>query len=126
MNNFTSAEDVANYAVIADYVDYVQLTRTMATPTEVPGPMQDLVAICTCLRNTEKHVEWEALDARSQGVDTAAATRICGDSDAACSPRYFRIKLPPILKPTNAIVRYARVRRIWSSTWATSSMEPAW
>jgi len=77
---YSTTEDVANCAVIADYLDHVQLTWVMGTPTEVPGPMQDLVAICTCLRNTEKHVEWEALDARSAQYQVEIATAIVGDS----------------------------------------------
>jgi len=77
---YSTAEDVANCAVIADYLDHVQLTWVMLTPTEVPGPMQDLVGICACLRNTEKHVEDEALDARSAQYQVEIATAIVGDS----------------------------------------------
>jgi trimethylamine--corrinoid protein Co-methyltransferase len=77
---YSTTEDVANCAIIADYLDHVQLTWVMGTPTEVPGPIQDLVAICTCLRNTEKHVEWEALDARSAQYQIEIATAIVGDS----------------------------------------------
>ena len=77
---YSTAADVANCAVIADHLDHVQLTWTMLTPTEVPGPMQDLVGICTCLRNTEKHVEDEALNARSAQYQIEIATAIVGDS----------------------------------------------
>jgi len=77
---YSTTQDVANCAVIADYLDHVQLTWVMGTPTEVPGPVQDLVAICTCLRNTEKHVEWEALNAKSARYEIEIATAIVGDS----------------------------------------------
>jgi len=77
---YSTTEDVANCAVIADYLDHVQLTWVMLTATEVPGPMQGLVAICTCLRNTEKHVEDEALNARSAQYQIEIATAIVGDS----------------------------------------------
>jgi len=77
---YSTAEDVANCAVIADYLDHVQLTRAMATPTEVPGPMQDLVAICTCLRNTEKHCEPSMLNAKQARYAIEVATAIVGDS----------------------------------------------
>jgi trimethylamine--corrinoid protein Co-methyltransferase len=77
---YSTTEDVANCAVIADYLDHVQLTWVMGTPTEVPSPMQDLVAIYTCLRNTEKHVEWQTLDARSAQYQVEIATAIVGDS----------------------------------------------
>jgi trimethylamine--corrinoid protein Co-methyltransferase len=77
---YSTAEDVANCAVIADYLDHVQLTRAMGIATEVPGPIQDLVDICTCLRNTEKHVEEETLNARSAQYQIEIATVIVGDS----------------------------------------------
>jgi len=77
---YSTAEDVANCAVIADYLDHVQLTWVMLTATEIPAPIQDLVAICTCLRNTEKHVEDEALNARSAQYQVEIATAIVGDS----------------------------------------------
>jgi trimethylamine--corrinoid protein Co-methyltransferase len=77
---YSTAEDVANCAVIADYLDHVQFTWVMLTPTEVPGPMQDLVGLYTCLRNTEKHVGDEALNARSAQYQIEIATAIVGDS----------------------------------------------
>jgi len=77
---YSTAEDVANCAVIADYLDHVQFTWVMLTPTEVPGPIQDLVGLCTCLRNTEKHVGDEALSARSAQYQVEIATAIVGDS----------------------------------------------
>jgi len=77
---YSTAEDVANCAVVADYLDHVHFTWIMATPTEVPGPMQHLVGLCTCLRNTEKHVGDEALDARSAQYQIEIITAIVGDS----------------------------------------------
>ena len=76
---YSTTEDVAHCAVIADYLDHVQLTWVMLTPTEIPSPMQDLVAICTCLRNTEKHVEDEALNAVIARYQIEIATAIVGD-----------------------------------------------
>jgi len=66
--------------VIADYLDHVQLTWVMLAPTDAPAPIQDLVAICACLRNTEKHVEDEALNARCAQYQIEIATAIVGDT----------------------------------------------
>jgi len=76
---YSTTEDVAHCAVIADYLDHVQLTWVMLTPTDVPAPMQDLVAMCTCLRNTEKHVEDEAMNAVVARYQIEIATAIVGD-----------------------------------------------
>ena len=77
---YSTAEDVAHCAVIADYLDHVQLTWVMLAPTDAPAPIQDLVAICACLRNTEKHVEDEALNARCAQYQIEIATAIVGDT----------------------------------------------
>jgi len=76
---YSTTEDVAHCAVIADYLDHVHLTWVMLTPTDVPSPMQELVGICTCLRNTEKHVEDGALNAVTARYQIEIATAIVGD-----------------------------------------------
>ena len=92
---YATTEDIANCAVINDYLDHVQLVWVMLTPTEVPGPMQDLVGICTCLRNTEKHVEDEALDVRSAQYQIEIATAIVGDSKRLREkPIYSAVQCP--------------------------------
>jgi len=92
---YSTAEDIANCAVIADYLDHAQLTWVMGTPTEVPGPMQHLVGICTCLRNTEKHLEDEALDARAAQYQVEIATAIVGDSKRLREkPIYSAVQCP--------------------------------
>jgi len=76
---YSTTADVAHCAVIGDYLDHVQLTWVMLTATDVPAPMQNLVGICTCLRNTEKHVEDEALNAVAARYQIEIATAIVGD-----------------------------------------------
>jgi trimethylamine--corrinoid protein Co-methyltransferase len=92
---YSTAEDVANCAVIADYLDHVQLTWGTLPPTELPSPIQDLVAICTYLRKTEKHVEYNALNARSAQYEIEIATAIVGDSKRLREkPIYSAIQCP--------------------------------
>jgi len=77
---YGTTEDLAKCALIADYLDHVDFTWVMTTPTEVPGPMRDLVGISTYLRNTEKHVEDQALNARCAQYMIEIATAVVGDS----------------------------------------------
>ena len=79
-NRYSTTEDIAKCAIIADYLDHAHLIWVMLTATDVPAPMQELVSICTCLRNTEKHVEDEALSASSARYQVEIATAIMGDS----------------------------------------------
>jgi trimethylamine---corrinoid protein Co-methyltransferase len=77
---YSTTEDIAKCAIIADYLDHAHLTWVMLAATDVPAPMQELVAICTCLRNTEKHVENEAMSGKSAQYQIEIATAIVGDS----------------------------------------------
>jgi trimethylamine---corrinoid protein Co-methyltransferase len=77
---YSTTEDIAKCAIIADFLDHVHLSWVMLAATDVSAPMQDLVAICTCLRNSEKHVENEALNRKSAQYQVEIATAIVGDS----------------------------------------------
>jgi len=77
---YSTTEDIAKCAIIADYLDHAHLTWVMLAATDVPAPMQELVSICTCLRNTEKHIENEALSGKSAQFQIEIATAIVGDS----------------------------------------------
>lgn len=77
---YSTTEDIAKCAIVADFLDHAHLTWVMLAPTDVPAPMQELVSICTCLRNTEKHVINEALSGKSAQYQVEIATAIAGDS----------------------------------------------
>ena len=79
-HRYSTTEDIAKCAIVADYLDHAHMTWVMLSATDVPGPMQELVGLCTCLRNTEKHVEDEALSGRSAQYQVEIATAIAGDS----------------------------------------------
>ena len=77
---YSTAEDVANCAVIADYLDHVRVVWRMATATDVPAPMQDLVGMYINLGNTEKHCEHGMMSAKQAQYQIEIATAIVGDS----------------------------------------------
>jgi trimethylamine--corrinoid protein Co-methyltransferase len=77
---YSTAEDVANCAVIADYLDHVRVVWRMATATDVPAPMQNIVGAYTNLSNTEKHCEQGMLSAKQAQYQIEIATAIVGDS----------------------------------------------
>ncbi len=76
---YSTAEDVANCTVIADYLDHVHVVWRMATATDVPAPMQDLVGMYINLRNTEKHCEHGMMSAKQAQYQIEIATAIVGD-----------------------------------------------
>jgi len=77
---YSTAEDVANCAVIADYLDHVRVVWRMATATDVPAPTQYIVGMCIILSNTEKHCEGGMLSAKQARYAIEIATAIVGDS----------------------------------------------
>ena len=77
---YSTTEDVAKCAIVADYLDHVHFTWAMLAATDVPPPLQELVNIVTCLRNTEKHVGDEALSGRSAKYIVEIVTAIAGGS----------------------------------------------
>ena len=77
---YSTAEDVANCAVIADYLDHVRVVWRMATATDVPAHTQNVVGMYIILRNTEKHCEGGMLSAKQARYTIEIATAIVGDS----------------------------------------------
>jgi len=71
-------EDLARWTRIADYLNNVHVVWPSMTPSDVPAPMQNLTALVTCLKNTEKHVEHEALNARDAQYQIEIAAAIVG------------------------------------------------
>jgi len=77
---YSTAEDIAKCAVIADYLDHVRVVWRMLTATDVPATMQNIVGLYTSLSNTEKHCEQGMLDAKQARYAIEIATAIVGDS----------------------------------------------
>jgi len=77
----STTEDVASFSVVADYLDHVDLVWPAVVTTEVPGPMQCLMEFITVARNTTKHVEHEALNARDAQYQIEIASAIVGSRE---------------------------------------------
>ena len=77
----STTEDLVSFSVVADYLDHVDLLWPAVVTTEVPGPMQCLTEFITVARNTEKHVEHEALNARDAQYQIEIAAAIVGSKE---------------------------------------------
>ncbi len=75
---YSTSEDIARCSVIADYLDHVNLLWTLGAGTDVPAPMRCIVDMYTCLRNSEKHFEGDALSAREAQYEIEIASAIVG------------------------------------------------
>jgi trimethylamine--corrinoid protein Co-methyltransferase len=77
----STEEDLARWAVLADYLDTVHVIWPSLNPTDVPEHMQRLSAVFTCLSNSEKHVEHFAESAREAQYEIEIASAITGGKE---------------------------------------------
>lgn len=74
-------EDLAQWAILSDYLPQIHDIWTSMVPNDIPESMQRIVAILTCLDNSEKHVEGMALSAREAQYEIEIAAAIVGDRE---------------------------------------------
>ena len=74
----STTEDLASFSIVADYLDHVDVIWPAVVTTEVPEPIQCLMEFITVERNTTKHVEHEALNARDAQYQIEIASAIVG------------------------------------------------
>jgi len=92
---FSTSEDIARCAVVADYLDHVDVVLRMVTATEVPEPMQGIVGIYTCLSNMGKHFQGGALSGKeAQYAIEIAATIVGGMEELKRRPIISAIECP--------------------------------
>ena len=75
---YSTSEDIARCAVIADYLDHVHLIWPLGAGMDVPAPMRYIVDMYTSLRNSEKHFEGDATNAREAQYQIEIAAAIVG------------------------------------------------
>jgi len=78
---YSTQEDLARWAVLADYLDTVHVIWPSLNPSDVPKHMQRLSALFTCLSNSEKHVEHFAENAREAQYEIEIAAAIAGNKE---------------------------------------------
>ena len=75
---YSTSEDIAQCATIADYLDHVDLIWPLGAGNDVPAPMRYIVDMCTDLRNCEKHVEGDATTVKEAQYQIEIAAAIVG------------------------------------------------
>ncbi|HYB84259.1 MAG TPA: trimethylamine methyltransferase family protein [archaeon] len=78
---YSTQEDLARWATLADYLDTIHVIWPSLNPTDVPEHMQRLSAVFTCLSNSEKHVEHFAESAREAQFEIEIAAAIAGSKE---------------------------------------------
>ena len=77
----STTEDLARWSRIADYLSNVHLLWASVTTGDVPPPMQKIMDAVTCLANSEKHFEGEALSVKEARYQIEIAAIIAGGEE---------------------------------------------
>ena len=77
----STKEDLASWVRIADYLDNVHVVWASVCPSDVPAPMQKIMETITCLSNSEKPFQGEALSAREAQYEIEIAAAIVGGKE---------------------------------------------
>jgi trimethylamine--corrinoid protein Co-methyltransferase len=75
---YSTSEDIAKCARIADYLDHFDLIWPLGTSSDVPAPVRYIVDMCTSLRNSEKHFEGDSTTGKEAQYQIEIAAAIVG------------------------------------------------
>ena len=94
---YSTSDDIARCATIADYLDHVHVVWRMATAMDVPQPMQNMVGMYTCLSNTEKHFQGGISSGKEAQYAIEIAAAIVGGKEELKKGLLFQILSAPSL-----------------------------
>jgi trimethylamine--corrinoid protein Co-methyltransferase len=75
---YSTSEDIAKFARIADYLDHFDLIWPLGTSSDVPAPVRYIVDMYTGLRNSEKHFEGDSTTGKEAQYQIEIAAAIVG------------------------------------------------
>jgi trimethylamine--corrinoid protein Co-methyltransferase len=96
---YSTSEDIARCARIADYLDHVDLIWPLGAGNDVPAPVRYIVDMYTSLRNSEKHFEGDATTGKEAQYQIEIAAAIVGGREALRGRPIFShviCTLPPL------------------------------
>jgi trimethylamine--corrinoid protein Co-methyltransferase len=74
-------KDLANFAILADALESVQVFWPTIVVSDVPKPVHELHEFVTSLKNTAKHIEHEAMNAKEAQYEIEMASAIVGSRE---------------------------------------------
>jgi len=75
---YSTSEDIARCSIIADSLDHVDLIWPLGAGMDVPAPIRYIVDMYTGLKNSEKHFEGDATNAKDAQYQIEIAAAIVG------------------------------------------------
>lgn len=78
---YSTSEDIAKCAIIADYLDHVDLIWPLGAGSDVPAPMRYIVDMYTSLKNCRKHFQGDATTGKEAQYQIEIAAAIVGGKE---------------------------------------------
>ena len=78
---YSTSEDIAICATIADYLDHVDLIWPLGAGSDVPAPIRYIVDMYTSLKNCQKHFQGDATTGREAQYQIEIASAIVGSKE---------------------------------------------
>jgi len=100
---YSTTEDMARSAVIADYLDHVDLLWPLGCCGDVPEPLTHIYDLYTYLRHSEKHVEGDSVSGAEARYQIEVAAAIVGGRE--------ELKARPIFSMVSCIISPLRFDR---------------
>jgi len=75
------SSDLRDFAVLSDYLDEVDFFWPIVAPTEVPAPIQHVHGLAISLKNTVKHIQYQALSGKEARWQILLAAAIVGGKE---------------------------------------------
>lgn len=78
---YSTSGDIARCAIVADYLDHVDLIWPLGAGSDVPAPMRYIVDMYTSLKNCQKHFQGDATTGKEAQYQIEIAAAIAGGRD---------------------------------------------
>jgi trimethylamine---corrinoid protein Co-methyltransferase len=78
---YSTSEDIARCAIVADYLDHVDLIWPLGAGSDVPASMRYIVDMYTSLKNCQKHFQGDATTGKEAQYQIEIAATIAGGKE---------------------------------------------
>jgi trimethylamine---corrinoid protein Co-methyltransferase len=78
---YSTSEDIAKCAIIADYLDHVNLIWPLGAGSDIPAPIRYIVDMYTSLKNCQKHFQGDATTGKEAQYQIEIAAAIVGGKE---------------------------------------------
>jgi trimethylamine---corrinoid protein Co-methyltransferase len=78
---YSTSEDIAKCAIVADYLDHVDLIWSLGAGSDVPAPMRYIVDMYTSLKNCRKHFQGDATTGKEAQYQIEIAAAMAGGKE---------------------------------------------